>query len=104
MSRTVLVVGGGGREHALVRAISRSPETPRIHCVGGNAGIARDAELVPLSVDDTGGVVALSMAFGADLVVVGPEAPLVAGVCDELRAAGIRCFGPSGAAARLEGS
>jgi phosphoribosylamine---glycine ligase len=104
VSRTVLVVGGGGREHALVRAIARSPEAPTIHCIGGNAGIARDAQLVPLSIDDTGGVVALSMAFGADLVVVGPEAPLVAGVCDGLRAAGVRCFGPSGAAARLEGS
>jgi phosphoribosylamine--glycine ligase len=104
VSRTVLVVGGGGREHALVRAISRSPEAPRIHCVGGNAGIARDAALVPLSADDTGGIVALSMAFGADLVVVGPEAPLVAGVCDGLRAAGVRAFGPTGAAARLEGS
>ncbi|HET6690759.1 MAG TPA: phosphoribosylamine--glycine ligase [Miltoncostaeaceae bacterium] len=104
MSRTVLVVGGGGREHALVRAIARSPEGPRIHCVGGNAGIARDAALVPLALDDTGGVVALSIAFGADLVVVGPEAPLVAGVCDGLRAAGVRAFGPGGAAARLEGS
>jgi phosphoribosylamine--glycine ligase len=104
VSRTVLVVGGGGREHALVRAIARSPEAPRIHCVGGNAGIARDADLVPLSIDDTGGVVALSMAFGADLVVVGPEAPLVAGICDHLRAAGVRCFGPGAAAARLEGS
>ncbi|HTI54902.1 MAG TPA: phosphoribosylamine--glycine ligase [Verrucomicrobiae bacterium] len=104
MSRTVLVVGGGGREHALVRAISRSPEAPVIHCVGGNAGIARDARLIPLNIEDTGGVVALAMAFDADLVVVGPEAPLVAGVCDALRAAGIRCFGPSGAAARLEGS
>jgi phosphoribosylamine--glycine ligase len=72
--------------------------------VGGNAGIARDAQLIPLNIEDTGGVVALAMAFGADLVVVGPEAPLVAGVCDALRAAGIRCFGPSGAAARLEGS
>jgi phosphoribosylamine--glycine ligase len=72
--------------------------------VGGNAGIARDAELVPLAIDDTGGTVALCLAFGADLVVVGPEAPLVAGICDGLRAAGVRCFGPSAAAARLEGS
>ena len=100
----MLVVGGGGREHALVRAIARSPERPRIHCVGGNAGIAADAEMIPLSIDDTGGVVALAMAFSVDLVVVGPEAPLVAGLCDGLRAAGIRAFGPSAAAARLEGS
>ena len=100
----MLVVGGGGREHALVRAIARSSERPRIHCVGGNAGIAADAEMIPLSIDDAGGVVALAAAFGVDLVVVGPEAPLVAGLCDALRAAGIRAFGPSAAAARLEGS
>ena len=72
--------------------------------MGGNAGIAADAEMIPLSIDDAGGVVALSMAFSVDLVVVGPEAPLVAGLCDGLRAAGIRAFGPSAAAARLEGS
>ena len=104
VSRTVLVVGGGGREHALVRAIARSPERPRILCAGGNAGIAADAELIPLHLDDVGGVVALSSVYGVDLVVVGPEAPLVAGLCDGLRAAGIRAFGPSAAAARLEGS
>ncbi len=104
MNRTVLVVGGGGREHALVRALARSPERPRIYCAGGNPGIAADAELIPLSIDDVGGVAALAAAYGADLVVVGPEAPLVAGLCDTLRAAGVRAFGPSAAAARLEGS
>jgi phosphoribosylamine--glycine ligase len=104
VSRTVLVVGGGGREHALVRAFGRSPERPRIFCAGGNAGIGRDAEVIPVDLEDTGGVVALASAFGVDLVVVGPEAPLVSGMCDALRAAGIRAFGPGAAAARLEGS
>jgi phosphoribosylamine---glycine ligase len=100
----VLVVGGGGREHALIRALARSPERPKIFCAGGNAGIARDAELIPLDISDVGGVAALSAAFRVDLVVVGPEAPLVAGMCDAVRAAGLRAFGPSAAAARLEGS
>ncbi len=104
VSRTVLVVGGGGREHALVRALARSPERPRILCAGGNAGIARDAEMIPLDLGDVRGVAALAPALGVDLVIVGPEAPLVAGVCDALRAAGVRAFGPSAAAARLEGS
>ncbi|WP_246496283.1 phosphoribosylamine--glycine ligase [Miltoncostaea marina] len=104
MSRTVLVVGGGGREHALVRALARCPERPRILCAGGNAGIARDAELIPLDLADVRGVAALAPALGVDLVVVGPEAPLVAGMVDAVRAAGVRAFGPSAAAARLEGS
>jgi phosphoribosylamine--glycine ligase len=105
MSDTVLVLGGGAREHALVRALARSPRRPAIVCAPGNAGIAREVTVVPeLDATDTAAVVALARRLGATLVVVGPEAPLVAGVADALTAAGIPCFGPSGAAARLEGS
>ena len=95
----VLVLGSGGREHALVRALARSPQRPELFCAPGNAGIRRDARV--LEGED---VVAAAGEAGIDFVVVGPEAPLVAGVADRLRAAGIRCFGPSAAAARLEGS
>lgn len=98
------MVGGGGREHALVRALARSAQNPHIICAPGNAGIARDAEVVPVGVTDVDALLALARDRGVDLVVVGPEAPLVAGVCDAMRAAGVRAFGPSAEAARLEGS
>ena len=100
----MLVVGGGGREHALVRALARADGNPNIFCAPGNAGIARDAQIRPLDVNDPRAVAALARSIGADFVVLGPEAPLVSGAADALRAAGIPVLGPSGAAARLEGS
>jgi phosphoribosylamine--glycine ligase len=100
----VLVLGGGAREHAIVQALRRSPQAPEVVCAPGNVGIAREARVLPLDPTDAGAVVGAAREMRADLVVVGPEAPLVVGITDALAEAGIRCFGPSGAAARLEGS
>jgi phosphoribosylamine--glycine ligase len=100
----VLVVGGGGREHALCWALAASPLVEAVLCAPGNAGIAGVARCVPVRADDIAGLVALARAEEVGLVVVGPEVPLVLGLVDALRAAGIRAFGPSAAAARLEGS
>jgi phosphoribosylamine--glycine ligase len=100
----VLVVGAGGREHALVWKISRSPLVREIHCAPGNPGIARIAKLVPLKGDDVAGLAAWARQHRPDLVVVGPEAPLVLGLCDLLGKEGVPVFGPGAAAARLEGS
>jgi phosphoribosylamine--glycine ligase len=100
----VLVVGSGGREHALIHALARSPSAPRLFAAPGNPGIAAQAELHGVSAEDVEGITALARKLSADLVVIGPEVPLAAGVADALAAAGIACFGPSAAAARLEGS
>jgi phosphoribosylamine--glycine ligase len=106
MSNTfdILVLGGGGREHALVWKLRQSPRAGRIVCAPGNAGIAQIAETAELAIEDPAAVVAFAKAGGFRLVVVGSEGPLVAGVVDALRAAGIAAFGPTAAAARLEGS
>ncbi|MDO4412225.1 phosphoribosylamine--glycine ligase [Cutibacterium sp.] len=100
----VLVLGSGGREHALALACQRDPQVAAVHAAPGNPGTASFATNHPVDPCDKEAVVALAREIAADLVVVGPEAPLVAGVADALREAGIDCFGPSAQAARLEGS
>ena len=100
----VLVIGSGGREHALCWALAASPLFTEVLCAPGNAGIAAEARCLPVAVDDLDGIVALAKAEQVGLVVVGPELPLVLGLVDRLAEAGIRAFGPIAAAARLEGS
>ena len=100
----VLVVGSGGREHALVWALSRSADVSELHAAPGNPGIAGLAHCHPARANDHAAVVSLARELRIDLVVVGPEAPLVAGLVDELRHRGIAVFGPSAAAAQIEGS
>ncbi len=99
-----LVVGSGGREHALVWSLSRSESLDEVHAAPGNPGIAALAHCHPVRADDSAALVSLARELRIDLVVVGPEAPLVAGLADELRLRGIGVFGPSAAAARIEGS
>jgi phosphoribosylamine--glycine ligase len=99
-----LVVGGGGREHALALALSRDQNVTRVHAAPGNPGMAAIADLHAVDPLDGDAVAALAKDIGADLVVIGPEAPLVVGVADAVRAAGVACFGPSKEAARIEGS
>jgi phosphoribosylamine--glycine ligase len=100
----VLLIGSGGREHALAIGLAADPAVESLIVAPGNPGIAQVAELREVTATDPGAVAALAVEVGADLVVVGPEAPLVAGVADAVRAKGIACFGPSAAAAQLEGS
>jgi phosphoribosylamine--glycine ligase len=100
----ILLVGGGGREHALAWAIAASPLCTTLFCAPGNAGIAKEATCVPVAAEDVGGLVRFAQENAIDFVVVGPEAPLVAGLVDRLTEAGIKAFGPTAAAAALEGS
>jgi phosphoribosylamine--glycine ligase len=100
----ILLLGSGGREHALAWKIAASPLVEKLTCAPGNAGIAQECELVALDPADHAAVIAFCRATNVGLVVVGPEAPLCAGIVDDLTAAGIKAFGPSKAAARLEGS
>ena len=91
----ILVVGGGGREHALCWALAKSPDCGTLYCAPGNAGIADVAECVPIGAEDIDALVAFSAEKSIDLVVVGPEVPLVLGLVDALQGAGIRAFGPN---------
>jgi len=100
----ILLLGSGGREHALAWKIAASPLVDRLYCAPGNAGIAQEAECVPLDIADHAAVIAFCRSNKIDFVVVGPEAPLVAGIVDDLEAARIKTFGPTKAAAQLEGS
>jgi phosphoribosylamine--glycine ligase len=100
----ILVVGSGGREHALCWTIAASPLCEELYCAPGNAGIAQDAVCVPIGAEDLDGLIAFAKEKRIDYVVVGPEGPLVAGLVDRLAEAGIKAFGPSAAAAALEGS
>ena len=100
----ILVIGSGGREHAVCWKLSESPLTSALYCAPGNAGIAERATCFPADVNDPGSLANLAESIGADLTVIGPEAPLVAGVADVFQMRGLNLFGPSAAAARLEGS
>ena len=100
----ILVLGSGGREHAIIRALLRDPSVDEVHAAPGNAGIARDVPVHPVQATDPVSVTELAGELGVDLAVVGPEAPLAAGVSDALREAGFTVFGPSRAAAQLEAS
>src|SRR6195952_4488878 len=100
----ILLLGSGGREHALAWKIAASPLVTKLWCAPGNAGIAREAECVPLDIADHAAVIDFCKGNAVELVVVGPETPLAAGIVDDLAAAGIKAFGPGREAAQLEGS
>ena len=102
--KKVLVIGSGGREHAIAEALSRSPQVGKIYCAPGNPGMAEIAECVPVGVTDIDALAGFARDNGIDLTVVGPEASLAAGVADRFRAEGLRIFGPDKSAARIESS
>ncbi|MDE6095682.1 MAG: phosphoribosylamine--glycine ligase [Muribaculaceae bacterium] len=103
-NKKVLVVGSGGREHAIVKALARSPQVEKIFCAPGNAGIAEDAECVAIGVEDVDALVSFARDNAIDMTVVGPEAALAVGLVDAMEAAGLKAFGPTKAAARIESS
>lgn len=104
MGKKVLVVGGGGRCHAIVDSLAKSPEVEKVYCAPGNAGIGEQAELVPIHVADVEALLEFAKSEGIDLTVVGPEASLAAGIVDKFRAEGLKIFGPTREAARIESS
>ena len=99
-----MIVGGGGREHAMLEHLRKSPRVDKIYALPGNGGMQEHAVCVPIKATDLDGIVSFAVEQSIDFAVIGPDDPLIAGVCDRLRAAGIRCFGPSAAAAEIEGS
>ncbi len=100
----IMVVGGGGREHALIRKIKENPDVEKIYALPGNGGIAADAECVPVAAKDVAGITEFARSHGVDFAVVAPDDPLVLGAVDALEAEGIHCFGPTARAAEIEGS
>jgi phosphoribosylamine--glycine ligase len=100
----VLIVGGGGREHAILEKLAKSPRVDKLFALPGNGGMQQLAECVPIRATDIDGIVRFAQENAIDFAVIGPDDPLIAGVCDRLRAANVRCFGPSKAAAAIEGS
>lgn len=100
----VMIVGGGGREHAILEKLRENPRIEKLYALPGNGGMAAYAECVPILATDIDGIVDFARDHAVDFAVIGPDDPLIAGVCDRLRAVGIRCFGPSKAAAAIEGS
>ena len=100
----ILIIGGGGREHAIAWKLRQSASVEKIWCAPGNGGISRDAECVPLNVGDVKAAADLALKLGADLTIVGPELPLVQGIADEFKQRGLAILGPPKMAAQLEGS
>ena len=100
----VMIVGGGGREHAILEKLRENPRIEKIYALPGNGGMAAHAECMPIKATDIDGIVRFAAEQAIDFAVIGPDDPLIAGVCDRLRANGVRCFGPSKAAAAIEGS
>ena len=100
----VLVIGGGGREHAIVWKLSQSPLAKKIYAIPGNPGIAELAETVPIKVDDIPAILNFALKEKIDLTIVGPELPLSLGICDRFKSKGLKIFGPSQNASRIESS